>query len=604
MPWSILLLVILFALFVFLCGAGHLLKCLGYTGTTTFVVINTITAVVSLSTALYLLPIIPYLMSTLDRNIQDLVKLNEESESARRKLMTFMAFLCHEIRNPLFIITSTITFMNDNPDDLEDANAWNVIKSSSDLMLRLVNDVLEISRLESGKMELEKHDFDLHQTIEDASTSARVHIRERHGKKIKEDGSGRPVVELRTHVDPGVPKFVHGDRVRVLQVCHNLLSNAAKWTETGHIDFSVSVCDYHKALEREQISRSSSATFDFANREAETDYTGDHSVSLLEHTEGGTLERRMRLASNSQLTVLKVRVEDTGCGIPAEQTRRIFQPYSMAKLAQSRHKGGTGLGLAIVSKLTKIMNGSVTVRSSIGIGSVFEAYIVVERASLAVSFSAEVEPSNASTPADTLNTASPGCRASHADNQCPRVDVVPSLSPSSVLLSNPKCSEQSRVTPCRSASFSKPVLSKFDFPSGDAVVLVVDDNTMNRKLLIRMLKTFNLEYLEACNGQEAVEVMQKSRNHTGDENDPQIRFVLMDLSMPVMGGIEAIRLIRQNGMDVPIMALTAAAIEEGRDLAVAAGATDYATKPILREELHSKCIHFLSTAWMPKEAIQ
>jgi osomolarity two-component system, sensor histidine kinase SLN1 len=602
MPASILLLVILFALFVFLCGAGHLLKCLGLTGTTGYVIVNTITAAVSLSTALYLLPLIPYLMSSLDHNIQELVKLNEESECSKRKLMTFMAYLCHEIRNPLFIITSTISFMHDNPDDLEQANAWNLIKSSTDLMLRLVNDVLDISRLQSGNMELEKQDFDLHQTLEDASTSTRAHIRARHGKNMRQDDSGRPVVELRTHVDPNVPKLVHGDQVRILQVCHNLLSNAVKWTEKGHIDFSVSVCDYHESWDRELVSRSTSSAFDFANKGGETDDTGDYSVSLLDDAEAGTLGKSNRLVPDSQLTVLKIRVEDTGCGIPAEQTRQIFQPYSMAKLAQCRQMNGTGLGLAIVSKLTTIMNGTITVRSSVGIGSVFEAYMVVERASLAVSFSAKVEPSTPSTPGHTSNTFSPSCRASQVHNLRQNVDIEPPLSPSSVLTSNSEGTEmsprQARLRSCRRSP-----LSKFDFPCGDAVVLVVDDNPMNRKLLSRMLKSFNLENVEACNGKEAVDVMLKSRNHTGAPNDPQIGFVLMDLSMPVMGGCDAIRLIRQNGMDVPIMALTAAAIEEGRDMALAAGATAYATKPILTEDLHSKCTHFLSPSHIAEETV-
>ena len=131
MPLSILLLVILFALFVFLCGAGHLLRCMGATQTTAYFVVNTITAAVSLTTALYLLPLIPSLMSSLDKNLQDLVTMNKETEESKRKLMTFMAFLCHEIRNPLFIITSTITHLEDKRDRVNDQSDHHSTSSSS-----------------------------------------------------------------------------------------------------------------------------------------------------------------------------------------------------------------------------------------------------------------------------------------------------------------------------------------------------------------------------------------------------------------------------------------------------------------------------------------
>ncbi|KAG7338089.1 PAS domain containing protein [Nitzschia inconspicua] len=580
MPWTILVLVILFALFVFLCGAGHLLKCLGMGETKAFIVVNAITAIISLSTALYLLPITPFLMSSLDHNIQELVKLNEETEDSKRKLMTFMAFLCHEIRNPLFIITSTISFLEENPDDIEASGSMSLIKQSADLMLRLVNDVLDISRLESGKLELEKHDFDLHQTIEGATTSARAHIRERHGKNTEGD-NGEPVVGFRSHVDPEVPRLVHGDQVRVLQVCLNLLSNAVKFTESGFIDFRVSVCDYEDSLLNDHISDCSSTAMDFVMSSAPSEDVTDDATLLLDEAESGKKDKSRRSLSNPDLTVLKIRVEDTGCGIPAEQTSRIFRPYCMAKLSEYRQYGGTGLGLAIVSKLASIMNGSITVRSSVGIGSVFEAYLVVERASLSASFEMSDNISLSSTSIEAL-------------------DPLPQLPTG---FSNSQHIESSqnviRVAPKRSASLPRMTITKFDYPTGEAVVLVVDDNSMNRKLLTRMLKSFGLECQEACNGQEAIDVMLRSRNKTGDKRDPQIVFVLMDLSMPVMGGCEATRLIRQYGMEVPIMALTAAAIEEGREGAMAAGVTDFGTKPILRDELNLKCVRFISQTHPP-----
>jgi MFS superfamily sulfate permease-like transporter len=98
MPPQIFLLSVLFALFIFCCGAGHLMRCLGQTDTVGFSVMNGITACVSLVTAVYLLPLVPSLMSNLDSSLQSLVQLNEETAESKRKLFTFMAFLCHEIR--------------------------------------------------------------------------------------------------------------------------------------------------------------------------------------------------------------------------------------------------------------------------------------------------------------------------------------------------------------------------------------------------------------------------------------------------------------------------------------------------------------------------
>ena len=296
---------------------------------------------------------------------------------------------------------------------------------------------------------------------------------------------------------------------------------------------------------------------------SDTDETGDFSTFLLEDAENGSSPKngKGRNSNGSDRTVLRIRVEDTGCGIPPEQIDHIFQPYSMAKLAQYRQQGGTGLGLSIISKLTGIMYGTVKVRSSVGIGSVFEAYVVVEHATLSTSFGSCIDELRISVPPPppmlTINEPAKGPASSSED-------VVMMSSPSNSL-SKP----------------TKPRLPKFDLPSNEAVVLVVDDNAMNRKLLARMLKTFNLEHQEASNGQEAVEAMLRSRNYTNDENDPFIGFVLMDLSMPVMSGTEAIKAIRKNGIDVPIMALTAAAVDEGRDGAIAAGATDYSTKRTL-----------------------
>ena len=153
MPAKIVLLLILFALFIFLCGAGHLLRCLERTSTYMFLVVNTLTSIVSSLTAIYLLPLIPNLLSTLDQSLAELVELNQEAEESKAKLFTFMAFLCHEIRNPLFAITSSANFLGDTNLTVEQSDGVDSIFDSSMLMLRLVNDVLDLSKIDAGKLE-------------------------------------------------------------------------------------------------------------------------------------------------------------------------------------------------------------------------------------------------------------------------------------------------------------------------------------------------------------------------------------------------------------------------------------------------------------------
>jgi CheY-like chemotaxis protein len=145
-----------------------------------------------------------------------------------------------------------------------------------------------------------------------------------------------------------------------------------------------------------------------------------------------------------------------------------------------------------------------------------------------------------------------------------------------------------------------PQLKEFNFPANENVVLVVDDNAVNRKLLGRMLQKFRLECHFCTNGKEAVDFMKQSRNYSsGDMSRPLVGLILMDWSIPVMDGCEATRTIRQElrlPYDVPILALTACAMEEGLEKFLDAGANEIATKPILRNDLLRLCEQYLLAA--------
>ena len=549
MPLSILILLVLFALFVFLCGFGHLLRCMEIK-TNLFLLVNYATAIVSVSTALYLIPLVPNLMNTIDLGLRDLDRLDETTE-AKRKLLTFMAFLCHEIRNPLFAVTSTITFLGDEPLTKGQRKSLDSINQSANLMLRIVNDVLDISKLESGKLELEEREFCLRQLFDGVACALRTHIQQTHKDRI----------DFTFTLDEKVPKVVCGDSVRILQIVYNLLSNASKFTSSGYVDFSVSVVNYADALANKWIDTDDTVSKDSTNEE--------FSVELLGMANGISQNARQ---PDDDLAILKIVVSDSGCGIPPDRIGRIFEPFSQSKISDYREYGGTGLGLSIIARLTKSMGGTIHVDSVENEGSTFTVYV----------------------PAIVASSVPPAFE----DDTISR--LTSSYNPMLPALIQDEESQVGTDTAHRAGQPSheslqpKPsTLERFDFPSKEAVVLVVDDNCVNRKLLGRMLTYFNLEYEQARNGREAVEKVLASRNVTGSPKAPYYRLIFMDMSMPVMDGSEAIALIRRRQVQIPIVALTANALIETRDEAIKAGATHFATKPITRDDLHVICRKFL-----------
>ena len=543
---------------------------------------NTLTAFISLATSLYLLPLVPSLMSSLDENLQSLKYLNQELEASKQKLITFMAFLCHEIRNPLFVITSNLTFLDDahcqtnvrspgrqdddEHQDDEQVQALEAINQSADLMLRLVNDVLDIGKLESGKLELQEHDFELRKTLESVGASMERFVKRKHGENVT----------LITRIEDNVPRLAYADSVRLLQIVYNLLSNANKFTKNGRIGFTVSKATPNELVEHRLGRYPAEARLRTGQYDAveETEAYGDSMLSLLEST---TSRREQALRSpmrplHNQI-YLKIRVQDTGAGIAEEDLQQIFQPYAQAKLANYREQGGTGLGLAIVAKLATAMCGKVCAASELGQGTTFDVYVAVRRTTTATSTNniAEQQP----------RACNRGCN----EVLHPASDNNPSILVPSTDQHDPLSSSRREVMQ--------------PFPTNSGIVLVVEDNDQNRYILQRLLSQMNLQILSASDGQAAIEILFKSRNFTRRSEDPEIGMVLMDLSMPIMDGYEATRVIRSHRVfsALPIVALTAAATTESQERIIKAGCTEYQTKPIRREQLYQVCRRHLNNPW-------
>ena len=640
MPLRIVGLLILFALFIFLCGTGHVLKCMDYTsenGGRLYDIVNWITAVISCVTALYLLPMIPNLMSSLDEGLENLRRLNEETEASKRKLMTFMAFLCHEIRNPLFAITSNLTFLADEPLTNEQRRTLRAVNQSTNLMLRLVNDVLDISKLENGKIELEERDFDLRDLLQHVADNARVQVK----KKTRSEP-----VQFAYRIDSSVPQMIRGDSVRILQIVYNLLSNATKFTEKGRIDFIVQVCQCDAQATTSRSDKQQTLGSTFAKKRGKMFATNrvdrEMSAKLLRHGDnvqpdleqgGAVLYNSKCKQKQQQRVVLEIIVSDTGEGISKDRLKTIFKPYTQCKLSDYRKHGGTGLGLSILFKLVQVLGGTIQVESTVGEGSKFVVHLSVavspgseellgkasnhlESDDVAEMFREGMRSSRLPSMFDDAQDEDEGDDEDSNDDRegrngcgdrdsfatCQTHDSESSLPTSALppLSQLGKLFEQSSTVPAvhmENNSPSPTTMSHvftssriFDFAPQDNVILVTDDNAINRKLICRMLSHFRLEYQQAQNGQEAVEKILQSRNVTGRTNDPWYGLILMDLSMPVMTGCEAIRILRQQyKVTIPIVALTANAMEESQEDALDAGATEFATKPILRDDLYAIC---------------
>lgn len=632
MPVSILVLLVLFALFILLCGTGHLLRCTGRTNETVYAVLNGLTAFISISTSLYLLPLIPSVMSTLDDSLS-LARLNAEIVESKRQLLTFMAFLCHEIRNPLFAITSTLSFLEDDHEELstDQSRAVASINQSTKLMLRLVNDVLDLRKIESGKLELENRHFDLCDVIKQVAASTDMQVELHH-----------PVnsVAFVFTLDPTLPRIISGDSVRILQIAYNLLSNANKFTEEGRIEFTVSAVDYDLAVETGLIAkpkpafaaeagerRSSSLVKKWSHllgvggvpsSESLTAPSTETSsfMSLLQAEEGDVPPRNPRdpqhidnSTDDHYMTVLKLEVKDTGPGIPPDRMTYIFEPYTQSKLSDFRKHGGTGLGLSILLRLSRQMGGDICATSQVGVGSTFVAYLPIAVPKHNVP---EPAPESALEKARTTDLLAldilPSAFDSHfLSDQNNETTVISSNGVVSARVPQGPEPPHSYVSllpqpvgaPVKISAANK--LPKFALPPNDAVVMVVDDNKMNRSLIGRMLEHFNVEYRLACNGQEAVDAVLESRNvNPSDLSAPFYSLILMDMCMPVLGGVEATRILRvRHACTIPIAALTANAVEEHRDQAIEAGCTEFITKPILREDLYKTCQQYLMNSTRP-----
>jgi len=235
-----------------------------------------------------------------------LEKAKKSAESAERAKSEFLANMSHEIRTPMNGVMGMAELLSATELDGKQRMFTDVIIKSGASLLTIINDILDFSKIDAGQMELDPAPFNLAEAIEDVATLVSSRVAEKD-------------LELIVRIDPQVPESLIGDVGRIRQIVTNLLGNAVKFTEKGHVYINVE-----------------------ATEKSGGEYTG-----------------------------LKFSVEDTGIGIPEEKCRQVFQKFSQVDTSATRKHEGTGLGLSIASSLVELMNGEIGVESQVDVGTTF-----------------------------------------------------------------------------------------------------------------------------------------------------------------------------------------------------------------------------------------
>ncbi|BBC26403.1 multi-sensor hybrid histidine kinase [Pseudanabaena sp. ABRG5-3] len=406
----------------------------------------------------------------LDMN-QKLAISNEQLERATRLKDEFLANMSHELRTPLNAILGITEGLQEqvfgqlNP---QQKKVLQTIEKSGHHLLELINDILDLAKIEAGKLYLDCNPTHLEQ-ISQASV---MFVKQQAMQKN---------VRLQVKCANALPEITIDER-RIRQVLINLLNNAVKFTSEGG------------------------------------------SVSLEVTMQEAKPEQLQSAIANSITHWVRFAVIDTGIGIESEALKTLFQPFIQVDSALNRQYEGTGLGLALVKRIVELHGGYVSATSQVGVGSCFEIKLPYNERS------------------------------------------------------TPRPKKLSKV------SASDNVIGESDDTSPSSVILLAEDNEANIVTLFNYLVAKGYRVIVAKDGQTAIDLVQIE----------QPDLVLMDIQMPVIDGLEAIKRIRSKQFTMPIIALTALAMTGDREKCLAAGANDYLSKPIKLKQLTTLVEQLLS----------
>ncbi|MFZ8964234.1 MAG: response regulator [Steroidobacteraceae bacterium] len=504
------------------------------------------------------------------------------AEHSSRAKGDFLARMSHEIRTPMNGVVGMAELLQNTQLDARQVRMLGTIRRSADALLEIINDILDFSKIEAGKLVVLNEDFPLVEMIEDVCDLLAARAEERK-------------LDLACHIDPHIPEIARGDVIRLRQVVTNLLGNAIKYTEQGHV-----------------------------------------------------LVRTRLLSAEEEGIRIRIEVEDTGLGIPAEALDSVFEAFTQVDSFETRKHGGTGLGLAITKQLTELLHGEIGVTSKLGKGSTFWIEVPLSHAvenqerkrwtlppgqSVLI-----VEPSKATADAITAMLKVAGAKVHWANTAHRAMDALRSDGPFTLMIANQRlpdmkgpefldgvrarpgstmpvvmlttvngraqaddftatAPEEWLVLPVRRLRLIESVELALGIAGAeqrragsqrDALrslklkVLLVEDSPVNQEVACGMLETLGCEVTVASDGSLGMDYALGR----------QFDVVLMDCQMPLMDGYESTRRIRageatSGRKPVPIVALTANALQGDREECLEAGMDEFLSKPFTLHKLQA-----------------
>lgn len=413
-----------------------------------------------------------------------LIKAREEAEAANKAKSQFLTNMSHEMRTPLNGVMGMLDLVLNSTPDIPKREYLELARKSGDSLLDIINSILDLSKIESGKFALESESIDVRALL----------------KEIMGQFSGTAAekgLQMNWKVEVDVPLYFSGDPARLRQVVANLVDNAVKFTKEGAVDVTAGV------------------------------------------------NHRGQPPGKNKIWI-HFQVKDTGIGIPDKMKDIIFSSFTQLDGSMTREYGGTGLGLTICKEIVYMMGGTMGLESREGKGSRF--YFTVP-------FNIATTP-----PVKKKDKKDDKKDDKKTETKEEKEKQVP----------GPTLPKEEEVKPATKTGAKQKTVH----------ILVAEDNAINRKLVVALIKKKGWKASWVENGREVLAALKEN----SEQEDP-FSLILMDVQMPLMDGLEATEIIRQSKeykdfKRIPIIALTAHALKGDKEKCIRSGMDDYIPKPV------------------------